>query len=195
MSLGQHNAEIPRAVPPSVAESAQGTATGNSFGDANTPEDRNRSAQQQLLADKAVRRTRDRARDSRSTGQVEHQREARPASAEDGQYSKLSQNERNAFNQVTWMLDARLNVEQKPRTLSRKKTKKLEAMVRSGGRKEGEAVTLPSERFGVAGLRTSTPGLSEQGTVGSPEGGGTSQPEGSLRSASVQDTEMDEQSF
>ncbi|KAI7606626.1 hypothetical protein KC319_g12751 [Hortaea werneckii] len=191
MSLGQQNAEASLAVPPSVAESAPGTATSNPSGDANTPEDRNRSVQQQILAEKAVRRTRDRLRDSRSTGQVEHQREARPASAEDEQYSKLSQSERNAFNQVTWMLDARLNMEQKPRTLSRKKTKKLEAMVRSGGRKEGEAATLPSERFGVAGLRTPTPGLSEQGPVGSSRGESASQPEGSLHSGSVQDTEMD----
>ncbi|KAI6804741.1 hypothetical protein KC332_g14054 [Hortaea werneckii] len=194
ISLGQHNAEASREVPPSVAEDAKRTATGNPSGDANTPEDRNCSAQQQILAEKAVRRTRDRPRDSRSTGQVEYHREARPASAEDEQYSKLSQSERNAFNQVTWMLDARLNMEQKPRTLSRKKTKKLEAMVRSGGRKEGEAATLPSERFGVASFRTPTPGLSEQGPVGSLEGGSASQPEGSLHS-SAQDTEMDDQSF
>ncbi|KAI7164672.1 hypothetical protein KC343_g6445 [Hortaea werneckii] len=195
MSLGQHNAEAAPAVPPSVAKSAQSTATGNSFGDANTSEDRNRSAQQQILADKAVRRTRDRPRDSPSANQVEYHREARPASAEDEQYSKLSQSERNAFNQVTWMLDARLNMDHKTRTLSRKKTKKLEAMVRSGGRKEGEAATLPSERFGVASLRTPTAGLSEQGPVGSLEGGSASQPEGSLHSGSAQDTEMDDQSF
>ncbi|KAI7284979.1 hypothetical protein KC345_g1967 [Hortaea werneckii] len=195
MSLDQQNAEASRAVPPSVAESVQGAATGNSSGDANTPEDRNRSAQQQILAEKAVRRTRDRPRDSRSTSQVEYHREARPASAEDEQYSKLSQNERNAFNQMTWMLDARLNVEQKTRTLSRKKTKKLEAMVRCGGRKEGGAATLPSERFGLASLRTPTPGLSEQGLVGSLEGGSASRPEGSIPYWSVQDTDMDDQSF
>ncbi|KAI7089612.1 hypothetical protein KC356_g2237 [Hortaea werneckii] len=195
MSLGQHNAEAPPAVAPSAADSVQGTATGNPRSDVKVSEDRIRSAQQQILAEKAVRRTRNRPRDSRSTSQVEHQREAGPALAEDDQYSKLSQDERNAFNQVTWMLDARLNVEQKPRTLSRKKTKKLEAMVRSGGRQEGQAATLPSERFGAAALRGPTPGLSEEGPVGLAGGGSASRPEGSLPSGSVQDTEMDDQRF
>ncbi|GAB1741632.1 hypothetical protein NU219Hw_g7050t1 [Hortaea werneckii] len=194
MSLGQHNAEAPPTAPPSAADSAQKTATGNPRSDVKPSDDRDRSTQQQILADRAVRRTRDRPRDSRFTGQIENREDARPILAEDEQYSKLSQKEQNAFNQVTWMLDARLNVEQRPRTLSRRKTKKLEAMVRSGGRKDGEATTLPSERFGVASLRGPTSGLSEQGPVGSP-GGGASGPEGSIPSGSVQDAEMDEGSF
>ncbi|KAI6894394.1 hypothetical protein KC318_g18909 [Hortaea werneckii] len=195
-SLGRHNAEAPPTVPPSAAGSAQVTATGNPRSDVKLLEDRNRSAQQQILADRAVRRTRDRPRDPRFTGQIENRREVRPVLAEDEQYSRLSQTEQNAFNQVTWMLDARLNVEQRPRTLSRRKTKKLEDMVRSGGRKDGEAATLPSERFGVASLRGTTPGLSENGAPGSSTGGSCSRQEGeSMPFGSAQDTEMDEQSF
>ncbi|KAI6897063.1 hypothetical protein KC318_g11148 [Hortaea werneckii] len=196
MSLGQHTAEAPPAAPPLAADSAEKTATGDIRSEVNHSDERDRSAQQQILADRAVRRTRDRPRDSRFTGQIESRREATPALAEDEQYSKLSQTEKNVFNQVTWMLDARLNVEQRHGTLSRRKIKKLEAMVKSGGRRDGEAATLPSERFGVASLRGPTPGLSENGAPGSSTGGSRSRHEGEFMPfGSAQDTEMDEQSF